>query len=249
MKLILDENSRYIRENVDNQSYIIDEDGECIVYSDNVVISDEDKELITSVEFDDSVSSIGNSAFSDCVNLSYISAHNVENIGNNAFWNCYNLDIENDDVPKLKNIGDGAFSGCDLRSFDLSNILNIGRDAFSGCMFKTINLSVNDVKSKTFDYCTKLKSVTAFYAMSICEKAFCECEKLKKVVIPKVTSIGANAFYGCFNLLEIDLPEVVNIDPTAFDKCNYLHKIMCGRKEAYDILVKIFNEDVVKLYK
>ncbi len=132
---------------------------------------------ITSVTIPDSVTSIGKGAFSGCRGLASVA------IGNG-----------------VAEIPDSAFSGCEgLVSVTIpDNVIRIGDRAFEYCgglTSVTIGNGVTEIGDRAFFWCG-LESVTIPDSVtSIGEKAFCECLGLRSVTIPdSVTSIGDNAF-------------------------------------------------------
>jgi putative transposon-encoded protein len=91
---------------------------------------------LTSVTIGNSVTSIGNSAFSGCSDLTSVTIGNsVTSIGNDAFRNCSSLTsvtIGN----SVTSIGNSAFYKCSgLTSVTIPNsVTTIGDDAFYGCI-------------------------------------------------------------------------------------------------------------------
>lgn len=81
------------------------------------------------------VTSIGNSAFEGCVDVTSVSIpSSVTSIGNAAFWQCSSL--ESVYIPEgVTTIGEGAFHNCfNLVSVVLpSSVTSIGNSAFSNC--------------------------------------------------------------------------------------------------------------------
>ena len=135
--------------------------------------------------------SIGDNAFSHCVNLSAVDIAKVEDIGNNAFSNCTNL--ASVDIKACNNIGKRAFSYCtNLVSVNIKTCNNIGESAFSHC----VNLSSVDIKAGN----------------NIGESAFSDCSSLKTLSLDnKIKSLGQSAFYGCRNLKQFVIPDSVTI--------------------------------------
>ena len=92
---------------------------------------------LTSIEIPNSVSNIGNYAFCGCDSLTSIEIPNsVSNMGNYAFSGCDSL--TNINIPNsVTNIEDGAFSGCDsLTNINIPNsVTNIEDSAFSWCIY------------------------------------------------------------------------------------------------------------------
>lgn len=157
-----------------------------------------------------SVTSIGDYAFSDCDGM--ISAtipNSVSSIGEGAFYGCANLCsviIPN----QVTLIRDWTFFGCNgMSSVVLPKSLSaIGNSAFSGCGLTSITIG---------------DSVT-----SIGEGAFYNCIGLVSMTLgSSVTSIGNFAFNGCINLTSVIIPKkVVEIGECAFSQCKGLSTII-----------------------
>ena len=102
-------------------------------------------ENLTSVVIGNSVKSIGDAAFSYCQKLtSVVIGDSVKSIGDNAFNSC--IDLTSVEIPNgVTHIGDNAFRGCsDLTSITIPNsVKSIGKDAFYNCsdLKKAINYS------------------------------------------------------------------------------------------------------------
>ena len=153
-------------------------------YSYNLYINDvEVKDLM----IPNSVTSIGNYAFSGCSGLTSITIPNsVTSIGEYAFKYCSSLTSVT--IPNsVTSIGRSAFYGC------------------SGLTSVTIPNSVTSIGSYAFYGCSGLTSVTIPNSVtSIGEYAFEECSGLISVTIPNsVTSIGMYAFEGCSGLTSV----------------------------------------------
>ena len=152
-----------------------------------------------------SVTNIGNAAFSGCSSLTKINIPNsVTNIGNEAFECCRSLTKIN--IPNsVTNIGKRAFLLCrSLTKINIPNsVTNIGDEAFSGCSSLT-NINIPN-------------SVT-----NIGYNAFYDCRSLTNINIPNgVTYIGYNAFQYCYKLTSIKIPSsVVNINGNPFCRWN-----------------------------
>ena len=111
---------------------------------------------------------------------------NVTSIGDAAFSGCLNLKYFT--IPdNIERIGEDAFSGCDnLKKITLSNNLkSIGRAAFRGCInliSVTIPNSVTTIEREAFYYCRELKSIIVSNNITNIEKyAFWECDNLEQV--------------------------------------------------------------------
>ena len=141
------------------------------------------------VTIGNSVTSIGNSAFSHCNYLSNVTIGNsVATIGEFAFSECTHLtDIT---IPNsVTTIGENAFFSC-------SNLTNI-----------TIGNSVTSIGDATFFRCTNLSDVILPNSVTtIGNYAFSSCIRLTNIAIPNsVTSIGNNAFFRCTRLAQFEV--------------------------------------------
>ena len=158
----------------------------------------------------ESVTSIGNSAFSGCSSLTSITIpESVTSIGAYTFKGCSGLTSIN--IPEsVTSIGNSAFSGCSsLIAFTIpKNVTSIGEYTFKDCSGLT---SINIPESVT----------------CIGNSAFSGCSSLIAINIPKnVTSIGAYTFKDCSGLTSINIPEgVTRIESYTFNKCASLTTI------------------------
>ena len=188
---------------------------------------------LTSLVIPDSVTNIGDYAFSSCRSLTdIVIPDSVTNIGDYAFWNCRSL--TNIVIPNsVTSIGDNAFEYC----FSLSNLIipdgvtSIGDGAFVGCTSLSsvvIPDSVSCIGNNAFWGCESLTDIVIPNSVtSIGESAFYGCRSLTEVVIPdSVTSIGDKAFHTCSSLTNIDIPDsVTSIGDDAFDDYNFPNDI------------------------
>ena len=144
---------------------------------------------LTQIVLPDSVTRIGEKAFSDCDSLtSIVIPDSVTSIGDLAFYSCKSLtsvEIGN----SVTSIGDYAFYNCtSLTSVEIGNsVTSIGEKAFSGCDSLT-SIVIPDSVTSIGDY------------------AFSWCTSLTSIVIPdSVTNIGDYAFYNCTSLTSIEV--------------------------------------------
>ena len=186
-----------------------------------------------SINIPNSVTRIGDSAFSGCTSLASIDIPNsVTDIGNFAFSGCTSL--ASIDIPNsVTSIGFSAFSGCtSLASIDIPNsVTSIGFSAFRGCTsLASIDIpnSVTSIGNYAFQGCTSLASIDLPNSVtSTGDYAFQGCTSLASIDLPNsVTSIGDGAFYGCTSLASIDLPNSVTIIyDYAFQGCTSLTNV------------------------
>ena len=165
----------------------------------------------------DTLTSIGNSGFTYCNNLTSVNLPNVTTIGNNAFYNC--KAIANVNTPSATSIGDYAFQTCTaLTSIEFPSVATVGQYAFDACsaLISANMSSATSVGNYAFRSCSKLTSIEFPSATTIGNNAFQACKALTSATFPVVTSIGANAFSACSNLERIDLPVVTSISSYVF---------------------------------
>lgn len=121
-------------------------------------------EMLCSIIIPNSVTFIGDSAFSECYGLKNVTLGNgIKSIGNCAFSSCSSL--EEITIPDgVTVIETGTFKYCeDLHSVSLGqNTVEIGDEAFSGCTsLKSICIpaSVEAIGYNCFDNCIALESI------------------------------------------------------------------------------------------
>ena len=158
-----------------------------------------------------SVTSIGDSAFSGCSGLTSVTIPNsVTSIGDWAFSGCSGLTRV--DISSIK-----AWLGIKFADYD-SNPLSYAQHLY---------LNGEEVKDLVIP-----NSVT-----SIGYKAFAGCSGLTSVSIPNsVNSIGDRAFWGCSGLTSVTIPNsVTSIGDYSFYQCSGLTTIFYNAENCADV--------------
>ena len=195
----------------------------------------------------DSVTRIGNEAFSGCKRLtSIIIPDSVTSIGEYAFQG--RTGLTSITIPNsVTSIGDCAFSSCTgLTSVTIPNrVTSIGNYAFYGCTRLTSVIIGNGVTSIgywAFYNCNKFQDIYITDIAAWCnisglnnlmeygssnKKLYINNELATSITIPNsVTSIGNYAFRGCTGLTSITIPNsVTSIGYFAFRYCEKLQDI------------------------
>lgn len=168
------------------------------------------REQILYLSLPDGLTSVGNMAFFDCVNLTAVTIPNsVTDIGKLAFCQCYNISILNLNSG-LVSIGRSAFEQCkklqDLRLPD--TLTTLGYHAFYDCeqlRYVTIPASVTNMDSGVFAYCTSLVRADIEASLAVVPSwTFYGCGSLTTIVLHQDTvGTDENAFVGCEKLTTV----------------------------------------------
>ena len=154
---------------------------------------------MTSVSIPNSVTSIGDCAFSWCSGLTSVSIPNsVTSIGDYAFFDCSGLTSVT--IPNsVTSIGEQAFYNCSgLTSVSIPNsVTSIGDYAFSGCSGLT---SINVASGNT--HYSSIDGVLYNYVQDTLIK--CPGAKTSVTIPTGVTSIRNFAFSGCSGLTTLN---------------------------------------------
>ena len=128
--------------------------------------------------------------------------HTVTSIGNSAFSHCHNLSFIT--IPNsVTEIGDNAFDFCeDLRTVDMSNsVTSIGAGAFGNCInLKKLTLpsSLKTIKAAAFSYCYEMEKVTIPKSVTFIGKAAFSPSGLKYIECvddnPESIEVAKDAF-------------------------------------------------------
>lgn len=203
----------------------------------------------------DSLTHIGNSAFSECVNLTAITLPSILiGIGDSAFEESGIRNV----VSHSPNF---TFSdGClidqqnhmllaylsDKEQVSLpDNLTHIGNRTFYRC-FHLIDIilpnSLTHIGDGAFDGCENLTTITMSTSLAhIGNSAFFGCYKLTHIILPAtLIHIGINAFARCINLTAITLHDsLIHIGYDAFWMCSRLSLIFIpvGKRTHFEELL------------
>lgn len=182
-----------------------------------------------------SVTSIGERAFADRSDITYLSIpYSIRSIGEYAFIDCGSnmtvniadpeswckMELGNEHSSPLSSAGKVLVHDIETTSINIpETVTSIGRYTFYQCRSITsliIPGSVNSIEGSAFEDCTGLTSVTFSKGLSsIGGSSFEGCKGLTSITIPStVTSIAINAFKNCTSLTtitsEIKNPYAIN---------------------------------------
>ena len=212
-----------------NQYYSSDDNGVLFNKDKTVLLRYPDGARRAEYIIPDCVTSIGDSAFSDCKFLtSVVLPNGVTSIGDSAFSDCESLTSVV--LPdSLISIGDSAFSACSSLSSVVipDSVADMGNYAFSSCSSLSsvvIPDSLTSIGHYAFYLCSLMSVVIPDGVTSIGNYAFAGCDSLSSVDISdSVTAIGSSAFSGCTSLISVVMPDsVTSIRDSVFESCESL---------------------------
>ena len=203
---------------------------------------------LVSVTIPNSVTEIGNGAFSNCQKLTSIDIPNsVTSLGAYAFYDCWSLTsvhLSN----SITSLGNSTFKGCEyLTSIVIpASVTSIGDNAFNACYHMTsvdISNSVTEIGNYAFHACSGLTSIRLPNSLKTIKMgAFSNCYNLTSVEIPNsVTSIGSSAFERCKSMTSLTLgSSLKSIDKLAFAYCDALTDVDSRIKVPFDLGSDVF---------
>ena len=193
---------------------------------------------LSSIVIPDTVTDIGNYAFSDCTELKDVTLPNIrKNIVAGMFEGCTSL--EKIVLPEtVTAIRESAFKNCtSLKDITWSKAPEIIESyAFQNCSALTdvtIPDSVKSIGYGVFSDCSALSAVTLPGGVKELDgQLFNNCDALTTVTIPdSVTSIGKQAFYDCDALTTVKLGSgLTEIPASTFEHCDVLESLRIPRR-------------------
>lgn len=164
---------------------------------------------LVKVTLPDSLQTLGEQVFCECVSLTEIDLKNVTQIGSMAFYDCVSL-----------------------TSIDLPDSLTAcGEEVFWNCSGLTeVSLPKNNdaLSARMFANCTSLKAVVIPSGYTILpEGAFKGCVSLERIDLPEgLKDIRSEVFMNCRSLSEVELPQSLeHLGSYAFSECRSLRTI------------------------
>jgi len=162
----------------------------------------------------------------------------ITSIGESAFEECISLTTF--DISKVVRIGDRAFAGSGLITIEIpSNGILLGEGVFSGCTSLSEltfadpsdddKLNIKAIPDKSFEGTIIVDVVLPDTVTSIGQYAFSYISTLNSFTISsnsELVSINDYAFTGCSNILNFDIPAKVSlIGEHSFEECTALRNV------------------------
>lgn len=158
---------------------------------------------ITTYDIPETVTNIGDYAFSECISLNTINVPaTISHIGEGVFEGCTSLNVITLNEG-LESIGAYAFKGCATAPTMKvpSTVKTIGKEAFAGMVLLTSTTlpdGLTAIADGLYEGCSRLTAVTIPAGVtSIGSKAFSGTVLTKLGLPDGLTEIGAGAFMGC----------------------------------------------------
>ena len=188
---------------------------------------------LSSIIITSCVTSIGEYAFENCVNLtSIIIPNSVITIDKYAFNNCSSL-VSVNLSRNLINISNYAFSNCNsITNIVIPDSLNyLGKGVFNNCTSLVsieLGAQITRLYDELFYNCKKLQRVDIPDSVTVIdEKVFYDCNELSEVNLGNsLKTIGDKAFWNCYSLTELSIPKSLkSIGWLTFFYCVSLERI------------------------
>lgn len=173
-------------------------------------------------------------SFEGCTNLTEVHlGESLETVCDNAFRECINLQFV--DIPQsVTCINESAFAKSGLKKINLKGGLSVLKPcAFFETPIQSIIMpnSVKSIGNRCFYNCKYLKNITLSDSINtIPSECFYGCEELENFTFPiNLEIIKDLSFWGCANLSQMSFPATLTtIEDNAFNKCVGLKSITFG---------------------
>ena len=197
--------------------------------------------VLESVEFPDSLESIGDNAFKIYEGVenklkSVKFGKGLKTIGNGAFYHNRKLTNIEFTGENLTSIGSKAFQYCDfLTELNLKGngetVIDYGAFCGNDALKKISLAGIKTIDNSAFEDCGDLNSVNFGEGLlSIGSDAFRYCPNIETVSLPEsLTTINDGAFKRCSKLTSIDIPnKVTKLNDNTFAYCTSLKNVSIG---------------------
>ena len=152
----------------------------------------------------DRITTVGNYAFGNCLNLTSVSLPNCESLDTYAFAVCRRLLLAS--LPKCESIGAYAFTTCqNLVNIDAPILTTLGANAL---------------------YHSGLLTFNGPLVTSIGDGCFQGASRLTSVALPLVTTVPSGCLRSCAKLERVDLGAATSIVRTAFTDSTALETLI-----------------------
>ena len=190
---------------------------------------------VRSFSLPNSLKTIGDSAFTNCISALFTFGDNIETIGTEAFKNCQGMRTIK--IPNTTtSVGASAFMSC-IGATVLSigsGLKTINDSTFQNCSnLKKIDVpdSVMYVKNNVFASCTSASAATiGSGCRKIGSDLFMGCTNLQNVVFADgstASTIGSYTFDGCTNLTSVTFSNTLDtIGDNTFHNCNSITEVV-----------------------
>ncbi|MGX8832822.1 leucine-rich repeat protein [Amedibacillus sp. YH-ame6] len=216
---------------------------EVIIDANNIAIPAKefyDNPALEIVTINGTLTSIGESAFEKCKNLTTLNMQKgVGIVEKKAFALCGRLQgaIFKEGTTSIHNT---AFLECNgLRELAIPSTIGKIEDykfkGLTGLQKVTLAEGINEIGKEAFAQCSSIISLNIPESItSIGDSAFESCRNLKDITLSStlnLTKIGSKSFYECGSLTEIVIPDsVTSIGQSAFAECSGMKKLTLSSK-------------------